>query len=71
MPILFYTSTPFRGLEVLLQVYGVDTTTDQFAELYQAFETIEGVEYIGSVPHPELAKALSKASILAYPNSFP
>lgn len=92
-PILAYTSTPFRGLDVLLevfprirsaapatrlriyssmQVYQVSAEKDaaKYGQLYEKCRSTPGVEYIGSLPQPELAKALSQASVLAYPNHF-
>ncbi|CAN1212562.1 hypothetical protein TUMEXPCC7403_20310 [Tumidithrix helvetica PCC 7403] len=92
-PILAYTSTPFRGLEILLdvfpkirqaipnarlqifssmKVYQASDAMDkeQFGNLYQRCYNTEGVEYIGSLPQPELAKALKSVSALAYPNTF-
>jgi len=42
----------------------------QFEELYQQLTRLEGVEYIGSLPQPQLAEALKSAYILAYPNTF-
>ncbi|AFY61567.1 glycosyltransferase [Synechococcus sp. PCC 6312] len=91
---LAYTSTPFRGLELLLdifpniyaqfkncqlqvfsslKVYQIDSTLEQdpYVELYQRCHEIPGVEYIGSVPQPELAEHLKNVAILAYPNTFP
>lgn len=91
-PIIAYTSTPFRGLSVLLDVfpeirrrvagvrlkvyssmavYRVSPETDRFARLYERCRRTEGVEYVGSLPQPELARELRTASVLAYPNTFP
>ncbi|MEE3717826.1 glycosyltransferase [Tumidithrix elongata RA019] len=93
MPILAYTSTPFRGLDILLEVfpeirkaipkarlqifssmrvYQASEAIDreQFGDLYDRCHNTEGVEYIGSLPQPELAKALKSVSVLAYPNTF-
>jgi glycosyltransferase involved in cell wall biosynthesis len=91
---LAYTSTPFRGLEILLEVfpsireaiphtilkvfssmkvYQVNQEDDRakYGKLYQICEETEGIEYIGSIPQPELAQQLKSVHILAYPNSFP
>ena len=93
-PVLAYTSTPFRGLDLLLQVfprireavpgvrlqvfssmrvYLVSPLEDEalYGALYRRCRETEGVEYIGSVPQPELARALRGVSVLAYPNTFP
>jgi glycosyltransferase involved in cell wall biosynthesis len=92
-PVLAYTSTPFRGLDVLLdafpsirravpgvtlkvfssmQVYQMAAAEDlaRYGALYQRCRTIDGVEYAGSLPQPELAHCLRTASVLAYPNTF-
>jgi glycosyltransferase involved in cell wall biosynthesis len=92
-PRLAYTSTPFRGLDTLLDVFptirdrvpgltlevyssmqvyhlppGRDTA--DFGHLYRRAATTEGVEYIGSLPQPELARAMVGVDMLAYPNHF-
>lgn len=92
-PVLAYTSTPFRGLDVLLdvfpqiraalpditlrvyssmQVYQVSADRDvqKYGALYDRCRTMPGVDYIGSLPQPELATALRGVSTLAYPNTF-
>jgi glycosyltransferase involved in cell wall biosynthesis len=92
-PIIAYTSTPFRGLDLLLdafpgirqrvpgtrlqvfssmQVYHVDAAKDQalYGAFYQRCRTTEGVEYVGSRPQPELARAMRDVMLLAYPNTF-
>ena len=88
-PRLAYTSTPFRGLDVLLDVfprlsgerhlaiyssmriYDLAADDARFAGLYDKARQMPGVTYIGSVPQPELAKALTEVSILSYPNTYP
>jgi tetratricopeptide (TPR) repeat protein/glycosyltransferase involved in cell wall biosynthesis len=93
-PVLAYTSTPYRGLSLLLdafpriraevpdvtlkvfsslRVYQVSETEEQarFGPLYERCRETPGVEYIGSVPQPELAGELRSASVLAYPNTYP
>ena len=93
-PVLAYTSTPFRGLSRLLdvfpeirrrvpgtrlqvfssmRVYQETQSNDDahFGGLYRRCTNTEGVEYIGSLPQPQLAAALREASVLAYPNTFP
>ena len=92
-PVLAYTSTPFRGLDLLLdifpvvrqaipgtqlevfssmQVYRLSAADDmaQYGPLYRRCLETDGVEYIGSLPQPELAAALTPATLLAYPNHF-
>jgi glycosyltransferase involved in cell wall biosynthesis len=91
-PILFYTSTPFRGLDLLIdvfpairqacpaaqlkifssmKVYQRQEESEFFDQLYTRCQAAEGVEYIGSLPQPELAEVLKKATLLSYPNTFP
>ena len=91
-PTLIYTSTPFRGLDVLLQafptiraaipgtrlrvfssmsVYQVRPEDDQYRELYRHAQSIDGVEYVGSIGQSRLAQELSGAAALAYPSTFP
>jgi glycosyltransferase involved in cell wall biosynthesis len=93
-PILAYTSTPFRGLGLLLEAFGrireripgtrlqvfssmkvyrISQAEDEahFGRLYQLCRETDGVEYIGSIPQPELARALRNVTMLAYPNTFP
>lgn len=93
-PVLAYTSTPFRGLHILLavfpeirrrvpgirlkvyssmRVYQVSDARDEseFGALYRQCAETEGVEYIGSLPQPQLARELRRVTALAYPNTFP
>lgn len=88
---LAYTSTPFRGLDVLLnvfpsirarrqgirlrvfssmQVYHDPSGADPFEALYAKARATDGVDYVGSVPQPELAQELRRTAILAYPSTF-
>jgi glycosyltransferase involved in cell wall biosynthesis len=90
-PILAYTSTPFRGLDVLLDsfpmvraavtgatlqvyssmaVYQVTAAEDHFAGLYERCRRTEGTAYIGSIPQPELARAMVGVAVFAYPSTF-
>jgi glycosyltransferase involved in cell wall biosynthesis len=88
-PILAYTSTPFRGLNLLLEAFPkiraaipgtrlkvfssmrvYNQSDADYESLYHQCQTIEGVEYIGSVPQPQLAKELASVNVLAYPNTF-
>jgi glycosyltransferase involved in cell wall biosynthesis len=93
-PVLAYTSTPYRGLDLLLEafprirqavpgttlkvfsgmgVYQIPVAEDQarFGALYQRCRATDGVDYLGSWPQPELAAALTGATVLAYPNTYP
>ena len=92
-PILAYTSTPFRGLDILLKVFPeirqavpgtrlkvfssmkvhqIDDNNNQlfFGQLYEECQKTEGVEYIGSIPQPELVRQLHSVAVLAYPNTY-
>ncbi|HXE54192.1 MAG TPA: glycosyltransferase family 4 protein [Tepidisphaeraceae bacterium] len=92
-PVLAYTSTPFRGLDVLLDAFPmirqtvpdvrlkvfssmrvyqtpVEQETAYFGELYRRCLATPGVEYVGSVAQPELARAMRQVSMLSYPNTF-
>lgn len=89
---LAYSSTPNRGLKVLiaifpalrllypelhlkvfssLKVYQAPAHEEQeFEALYAECQQLEGVEYLGSVPQPELYQALKQVHIWAYPNIY-
>lgn len=88
---LAYTSTPYRGLDLLLDifpafrssnptarlevyssmaVYQHSLETDKYRPLYDTLGAMDGVEYVGSLPQPELAKRLAQCHILSYPNTF-
>ena len=88
-PVLAYTSTPFRGLNLLLdlfpslrqalpgtrlkvfssmKVYNLSDADHE--ELYRQCQETEGVEYIGSLPQPQLARELESVTALVYPNTF-
>ena len=90
-PVLSYTSTPFRGLDLLLdifprirqrftdvrlkvfsslKVYQVTEDRDERHPLYRRCAETVGVEYVGSLTQPELARELRSINILAYPNTF-
>ncbi len=43
---------------------------DPCRDFYDLCRRMEGVDYVGSVPQPELADALRHATALAYPNSY-
>jgi glycosyltransferase involved in cell wall biosynthesis len=92
-PVLAYTSTPFRGLDMLIAVFprireavpgtmlrvyssmkvyhlAADSDAAQYGQLYEQCRSTPGVEYVGSLPQPELASELAGVSILSYPNHF-
>jgi glycosyltransferase involved in cell wall biosynthesis len=90
-PTLFYTSTPFRGLDVLLQafpmiraaipgtrlrvfssmgVYQIRPEEDEYQSLYRLSQTVDGIEYVGSVGQSQLARELAGTAALAYPSTF-
>lgn len=91
-PVLAYASTPFRGLELLLDafpqirarcpqarlrvhsslgVYQVAEAQDAYGPLYARCRAMEGVDYRGAVPQPDLAASLREVSCFAYPSTFP
>jgi glycosyltransferase involved in cell wall biosynthesis len=89
VPVLAYTSTPFRGLDVLLMAWpsirkhapGATLKIYSSMKVYNAQEEahevlyalardLKGVEHVGSIPQPDLAKAMARTAILAYPNTF-
>lgn len=92
-PLLAYTSTPFRGLDILLavfphlrkrcptatlkifssmRVYHVPEDQDEAShgKLYETCRTTAGVEHVGSLPQPELARQMRSVAMLTYPNHF-
>ena len=90
-PTLVYTSTPFRGLDILvrcfpkireripnaklrvfssMKIYQMEDSDDKFAKLYDTCRDTPGIEYVGPVPQPQLARELKSATVLAYSNSF-
>ncbi|MEC4806474.1 MAG: glycosyltransferase [Jaaginema sp. PMC 1079.18] len=93
-PVLAYTSTPFRGLDLLLEVfpqiraqvpgttlkvfssmkvysdYSRSVEAENYQPLYDLCQNTDGIEYIGSIPQPQLARELQSATLLAYPNTF-
>jgi glycosyltransferase involved in cell wall biosynthesis len=92
-PILAYTSAPYRGLEVLLDVFpairdrvpgarlevfssmlmhgqSVEKDREKYGPLYDRCRQMESVEYIGSLPQPELAERMRRVTMLGYPNIY-
>jgi glycosyltransferase involved in cell wall biosynthesis len=89
---LCYTSTPWRGLDVLLHAWELTNTEDcelhifsstkiygeefaknneeQYQDLYDKCNKLEGVVYRGSISNEELREELPTFDILAYPNTF-
>ncbi|MGB3262671.1 MAG: glycosyltransferase [Microcoleus sp.] len=45
-------------------------TTCFFGDIYEECQATAGVEYIGSVPQPELVRKLRSVAVLAYPNTY-
>jgi glycosyltransferase involved in cell wall biosynthesis len=45
-------------------------TDDKFSALYDTCRNTPGIEYVGPVPQPQLARELKAATLLAYSNSF-
>lgn len=90
-PIFGYSSTPYRGLDVLLMAFPLirkhipDATLriysnmgiyssdihDEFSSLYELARGLAGVQYVGSLPQPQLADALADIDIWTYPCTFP
>jgi glycosyltransferase involved in cell wall biosynthesis len=88
-PVLVYTSTPYRGLDMLLDAFPIIRAgipgarlrvfssmalyrweKDPFEHLYRRCANTEGVEYVGVVDQPRLARELRGAAALAYPTLF-
>jgi glycosyltransferase involved in cell wall biosynthesis len=54
-----------------MQVYGAEAAAnDAHADLYHRCRTTPGVNYVGSIPQPELAQALAASDALLYPSIF-
>lgn len=91
-PMLFYASTPYRGLDVLLDAlpairaaipdtrlrvfsgfaasYGTKVEDDPYRALYERCTATDGVDYVGPIAQPDLAREISDAAALAYPSTF-
>ena len=53
-----------------LKVYQVIEYRDECEPLYRRCAETAGVEYVGSLTQPELARKLRSVNILGYPNTF-
>jgi glycosyltransferase involved in cell wall biosynthesis len=55
-----------------MQVYRFPQAEEEarYGALYRKCRDTEGVEYVGSLPQPELANHLRSSALLAYPNTF-
>ena len=53
-----------------LKVSQVTEDRDEWETLYRRCAETAGVEYVGSLTQPELARQLRSINILAYPNTF-
>jgi glycosyltransferase involved in cell wall biosynthesis len=69
---IIHAAYPDAQLQIFssLQVYHA-VGDDPYADLYARARAMPGVDYRGSVGQADLARALSAAHILAYPNTFP
>jgi glycosyltransferase involved in cell wall biosynthesis len=85
---LAYTSTPYRGLQLLMSIFPLLDRPARL-EIYSSMATYTGGDadalytalydtcrntpdtcYVGAIPQPDLAGALKKVGVLAYPNIF-
>jgi glycosyltransferase involved in cell wall biosynthesis len=85
---LAYTSTPYRGLQLLMSIFpllnrparlevyssmatytGGDTDAP-YTALYDTCRNTPDTYYVGAIPQPDLARALKRVGVLAYPNIF-
>jgi protein O-GlcNAc transferase len=67
-------SVPGTTLKVFSNLQGQPVATDytsaELGQLYRLCRRTEGVEYMGAVPQPVLARELRCVAALAYPNTF-
>ena len=56
-----------------LKVYNIDENIDEsrYGHIYRQCQETEGIEYIGSLSQPELARALREVNVLSYTNTYP
>jgi len=63
--------------DIRLRVFsGLSTTRggpddNNYTDLHQKSLALDGVDYVGPVSQPELARSLSEAAALAYPSTYP
>jgi len=67
----FHQAHPETRLQVYssMKVYQQEEPAE-FEALYQTLKQTSGIEYVGSLPQPQLAQALKSSLILTYPNIF-
>ena len=53
-----------------MKIYQMEDSDDKFAKLYDTCRDTPGIEYVGPVPQPQLARELKSATVPAYSNSF-
>jgi glycosyltransferase involved in cell wall biosynthesis len=51
--------------------YADGDADDTFSELYRVCRATEGIDYVGALPQPDLARELKAAAMLAYPCTWP
>jgi glycosyltransferase involved in cell wall biosynthesis len=91
-PIVAYTSSPLRGLNILLDAFpeiragvpgarlwvfsslrlyakSLEEDLRDGGTMYEQCRRLEGAEYIGALPQPQLAERMREVSIWAYPNT--
>jgi protein O-GlcNAc transferase len=70
-----HASVPGARLRVFssMKVYQQSARADaqKYGALYERCEKMDGVEYVGGLAQPELARQLMEVSILAYANNYP
>jgi glycosyltransferase involved in cell wall biosynthesis len=54
----------------IFKIYGWEDRDKEFDKLFQKCKDHPQINYVGSVPNPEVKKALAKAHIFAYPNTW-
>jgi glycosyltransferase involved in cell wall biosynthesis len=54
-----------------METYAGGDTDERYFGLYDTCRNTPGTDYVGAIPQPDLARALKKVGVLAYPNMFP